>query len=470
MGPRRSVLNTVRRDAYNTGCGGSDGARPPRSLPRGPRHSRARDVVSVKMPHRSEEESDLAADVGRKYVIIGNGIAGTTCAQMLRKNDPACDIWLLTNEPYPLYNRVSLPRFLQGLLPEQKVMIRDRAWHEQQRIELLTETVVTRVDTAERVVHLDHGEPLRYDALLIATGGWANKLRVPGADGTRFIYNFVTLDDTKDIIARALESKHAVTTGGSFIAYEMSEGLNVRGVHVTWLMRGPYWLRNILDPEGGRLVDEIAARHGVDIVHGEEIDEVIAECGVPKGVKTKSGKHYDAEMLGVGLGLTLNHGFLAGTPIERRTGIVTDEYLATNVPGVFSAGDVAEFYDSAIERHNVMGTWDNALAHGRIAAVNMAGGHEPYLDVPTYTSPLFDTNIAVMGVAESNNPELDSVSRSMPGDKGGTDYRKFFLKDDRLVGAVFIGSPKGRKKVVELIRSGQRYATPAERDELFLVR
>ena len=66
----------------------------------------------------------MAANLSRKYVIIGNGIAGTTCAQTLRKNDISCEIWLITNEPYPLYNRVSLPRFLQGALVEQKVMMR----------------------------------------------------------------------------------------------------------------------------------------------------------------------------------------------------------------------------------------------------------------------------------------------------------------------------------------------------------
>ena len=412
----------------------------------------------------------LLAYLSWPIAFVGNGIAGTTCAQMLRKNDLSCGIWLLTNEPYPLYNRVSLPRFLQGLLPEQKVMIRNREWHEEQRINLLTETVATRLDPHERLLYLDHGEPLKYDALLIATGGWANRLTVPGAERANRIYNFVTLDDTKELIAAAMESKHAVTCGGSFIAYELTEGLNVRGVHVTWLMRGPHWLRMILDEDGGRLVDEIATRHGVEVVHGEEIDEVVAANGLPQRVLTKSGKDYPAEMIGVGLGLTLNHGFVADTGILRKTGIVTNEYLETSLAGIYAAGDVAEFYDSMIGSHHTMGTWDNALAHGRVAAVNMAGGHEPYVDVPTYTSPLFDTNIAVMGVAESNNPDLYSISRSVPGDKGNQDYRKFFFKRDRLVGAVFIGSPKGRRKVVEIIRSGQEFATPADRDGLFDVR
>lgn len=412
----------------------------------------------------------MAGDVGKRYVIIGNGIAGTTCAQELRKDDPACEIWLLTNEPYPLYNRVSLPRFLQGGLPEQKVMIRDFAWHEEQRIRLVTETLVTRVDTDGRVVYLDKGGPLSYDALLIATGGWANKLDVPGVAGTNRIYNFVTLDDTKDLIAAALESKHAVAIGGSFIAYELTEGFNKRGVHVTWLMRGPYWLRTALDPEGGALVDEIATGHGVTVVHGEEIREVVAANGIPAHVVASSGKHYPAEVVGVGLGLTLNHDFVADTALERKTGIVTNEYLETNLPGVYSAGDVAEFYDSMIAHHHTMGTWDNALAHGKLVAHNMAGAHEAYLDVPTYTSPFFDTNIAVMGIAESNNPDLTSVTRIMPGDKGNKDYRKFFFREHKCVGAIFIGSPKGRRKVLEIIRSGQEFATPAERDTLFDVR
>src|SRR5260370_1559402 len=88
----------------------------------------------------------------RRYVIIGNGIAGTTAADTLRKNDPNCSIHLLTNEPYPLYNRVSLPRFLQGGIVEQKVMIRDFAWHDQRNIRLITETMVAGVDTEDRVV------------------------------------------------------------------------------------------------------------------------------------------------------------------------------------------------------------------------------------------------------------------------------------------------------------------------------
>ncbi len=402
----------------------------------------------------------------RRYVIIGNGVAGTNAAEILRKNDPNCSIQLITNEPYPLYNRVSLPRFLQGVIVEHKVMIRDFAWHEQRNIQLLTETLVTSVHTDERIVVIDKGQHLPYDALLIASGGWANPLQVPGAAGVKHIYNFVTLDDTKNIIERMLESRTALAYGGSFISYELCDGFAVRKLNTTWLMRGPYWLRTCLDPDGGEVIDNIAKKFGVEIIHGDEIEAVVPRNGVPGYVKTKKGRQIQADLIGVGLGITLNTQYLEHTPIEIRSGVVVNECLETNVPGVYAAGDVAEFYDTTIDRHHTMGTWDNAMAHGRLAGVNMAGGHEAYLDVPTYTSPLFDVNIAVVGTAESNNPELVSIARREPGEKGNENYRKLFFRENKLVGVLMIGSPKGRKKLVDIVKSQQVFETPAGRGAL----
>jgi NAD(P)H-nitrite reductase large subunit len=406
----------------------------------------------------------------RRYVIIGNGVAGTTAAETLRKNDPNCSIQLLTNEPYPLYNRVSLPRFLQGVIVEQKVMIRDFAWHEQRNIQLLTETFVTDVNTDERVVMTDKGQALPYDALLIASGGWANPLRVPGAEGLKHIYNFVTLDDTKTIIERMLESRTALAYGGSFISYELCDGFAMRKLDTTWLMRGPYWLRSSLDPDGGEVVDNIAKKFGVEIIHGDEIESVIPNNGVPGYVKTKKGREIQVDMIGVGLGITLNMQFLAKTPIEVRQGVVVNEYLETNVPHVFAAGDVAEFFDVAVRKHHTMGTWDNAMAHGRIVGVNMAGEHQAYVDVPTYTSPLFNVNIAVVGTAETNDPELESVALREPGEKGNENYRKLFFRENKLVGVLMVGSPKGRKKLVEIVKNQQAFETPAEREALLTLK
>jgi len=406
----------------------------------------------------------------KRYVIIGNGVAGTTAAETLRKNDPNCSIHLFTNERYPLYNRVSLPRFLQGVITEQKVMIHDLAWHEQRNIQLLTEILVTGINTEEQVIVTEDGRHFPYDALLIATGGWANPLNVPGAQDTKHIYNFVTLDDTKTIIERMLESRTALAYGGSFIAYELCDGFAMRKLHTTWIMRGPYWLRNSLDHDGGEVVDNIAKKFGVDVIHGDEIESIVPTNGVPGYVKTKKGREIQADVVGIGLGLTLNTHVLAGTAIEVKGGVVVNEYLESNIPGVFAAGDIANFFDKTLNRHHTMGTWDNAMAHGRIAAANMAGGHQPYVDVPTYTSPLFDVNIAVVGSAESNNPELETIAYRGPGEKGNENYRRLFFHANKLVGVLMVGSPKGRKKLVEIVKNQQVIETAAEREALLTLR
>jgi NAD(P)H-nitrite reductase large subunit len=226
----------------------------------------------------------------------------------------------------------------------------------------------------------------------------------------------------------------------------------------------------VLDRDGGEVVDNIAKKFGVEVIHGDEIAEVVPQNGVPSYVKTKKGREIQADVIGVGLGIQLNTQFLAGTSVEVRSGIVVNEYLETSVPGVYAAGDVAEFFDPMIGRHHTMGTWDNAMAHGRIVGTNMMGGHQPYVDVPTYTSPLFDVNIAVIGIAESNNPELQSASRREAGEKGNENYRKLFFRDDKLVGVMMIGSPKGRKKLVDLVKNQHVAKTSAEREAILTLR
>jgi len=397
----------------------------------------------------------------RRYVIVGNGVAGTMCAETLRKNDPACAITLFTDEPYPLYNRVALPPFLKGQAAENKVLMRTHEKHEQNRIDLRLETRVTAVCAEEKTVTTHIGEEIPYDALLVATGGRPNGLPVPGGH-LRGVVNFQTLDDSKGINERILEARSAVATGGSYIAYELTDAFRARGLDTTWVMRGPRFLRRTLDAEGGRIVDAIAADHGVRVVHGEEIGEVHGKDGVITHVYTTGGQQIEADMLGLGLGLTLNVEFLEGTGVQMDGGGVrTDERLRTNVPGIYAAGDVAVFYDTFLEAHSRMGTWDNASSQGRLVARNMAGADEPYIEVPTYTTTMFHSKLRVVGITPENSAEVESLSKS---DYDARGYTRLFFLHDRLVGAVAIGEMRNRKELLTLIKTKAALATQAERE------
>ena len=196
--------------------------------------------------------------------------------------------------------------------------------------------------TDERVVVTDRDQHLPYDALLIASGGWANPLQVPGAAGVKHIYNFVTLDDTKTIIARMLESRTALAYGGSFISYELCDGFAVRKLDTTWLMRGPIWLRTCLDAEGGEVVDNIAKKFGVEVIHGDEIETVVPQNGVPAYVKTRKGRQIQVDLIGVGL-------------IDRKRPVVLQfdfEPQATSVPAESAIVNVrASFVRAYLRRH-----------------------------------------------------------------------------------------------------------------------
>jgi len=391
-------------------------------------------------------------------VIIGNGFAGTTAAEQLRKADPACSITLFTDEPYTLYNRIALPPLLRKQVTQQKVIIRDEAWHEKNNITLLLRTRVETVNTEECFVSAD-GKSYPYDALLVATGGRPHLPPYEHAAGAANVYNFQYMDDTLAISEQLEHSTAAVAVGGSFIAYELAEAFASRGVETHWVMRGPRFLRRMLDEDAGELVDRAAKADGVHMHYGEEIADLVRSNGVVTKVITGSGQEIAGDCFGFGLGLALNNEVLDGTPVERsRNGILCDDRLETNVKGVFAAGDVADFYDPILEMRYRMGTWNNAGAHGKVVAANMAGGDVRYHDVPEYSSKLFsEQTILQFGLSPEYRDDLETVRKLETETKR---YRALYFLSGRLVGGLLLGKGNmaGKRKYVEAIKSKAVFA------------
>ncbi len=393
----------------------------------------------------------------RKYVIVGNGFAGTTAAEQLRKADPACSIALFTDEPYPLYNRIALPPLLRKQVTEAKVIMRDDAWHEKHAIGLHLRTRIDRIDAVEKVAYAGAtGYP--FDALFVATGGRPNPSTAPGADGAENVFNFQYMDDTKAISQQLESAKSAVAVGGSFIAYELAEAFASRGAETHWLLRGPRFLRRMLDEIAGEMIDDAARQDGVHVHYGEEVREFVRANGAVTKVVTTGGLEIPADCVGVGLGLTINMELLEGTGIETKTGIVCDDRLETNVKGIFAGGDAAEFYDPVAEMNYRLGTWNNAGAHGKVAAINMAGGDQRYHDVPEYSSKLFtEQTITQFGISPEYREDLEMVRKI---DREKKHYRALFFFANRLAGVVMIGKGNraGKRRYVEAIKAKTEFA------------
>src|SRR6266852_1211190 len=194
----------------------------------------------------TEARCCLATLTRKRYLIIGNGASGTYAAETIRKTDTEGEITLVTNEPYPLYNRVALPPFLRDEAKREKVFLRRPEQHEEKGIKLLVNTQINSLDTDACVATAADGKTFEYDHLLIATGGRPNPLPAPGATpGVKGIYNFQYWDDAAAIRERINTAKHAVVVGGSYIAYELAEAYRHHGLAVTWLIRGTRFLRQV---------------------------------------------------------------------------------------------------------------------------------------------------------------------------------------------------------------------------------
>jgi 3-phenylpropionate/trans-cinnamate dioxygenase ferredoxin reductase subunit len=397
--------------------------------------------------------------VSRRYVVIGNGIAGQTCAEELRKADADASIVMIAAERYPLYNRVALPRYLRGQVRREKVLMRTIEDYATRNLEIHFETWATEIDARSKIVRTNRGQDFPYDALLIATGGRPKPPPWPGSEEVSACLGFQTLDDTDAIIEKADESERVLVMGGSFIGYELAEGVSFRKkAKLTWIMRGPWFLRYVLDEEGGRLCRQLGEAQDVQFLISDEVQRFSRTNG-RFHAETVNGHKVDFDLLTYGVGLDYYTEPVRNTGIELNKGIVTDSKLRTAAPDVYAAGDVAVFYDLMVERHNQMGTWDNAEAHGKVAARNMAGEEEDFFDVPTYTTTMFGSTLAVMGVTPDVQPDLESVRTFSFEEKF---YRKLFFKDDRLVGAIMIGPPKGRKKLIEIMRSRRVIERPKQ--------
>jgi 3-phenylpropionate/trans-cinnamate dioxygenase ferredoxin reductase subunit len=397
--------------------------------------------------------------LSRRYVILGNGIAGQTAAEDLRKLDADASIVMIAAERHPLYNRVALPRYLRGQVRREKVFMRTVEQYAKQNLDIHFETWATEVDVTRKVVRTNTGKEFPYDALLVATGGRPKPPPWPGCDEVSQTIGFQTLDDTDAIIEKADAAQRVLVMGGSFIGYELAEGVSFRKkAQLTWIMRGPWFLRYVLDEEGGQLCRQLGEAQGVEFVTSDEVQKFSRLDGRFLA-ETVNGKRVEFDLLTYGVGLDYYTEPVNGGTVKLDKGVVTDAKLRTSAPDVYAAGDIAVFYDLMVERHNQMGTWDNAEAHGHVAARNMAGADEDFFDVPTYTTTMFGSTLAVMGVTPDVQPGLESVRTYSFEEKF---YRKLFFKDDRLVGAIMIGPPKGRKKLIEIMRSRQRIERPKQ--------
>lgn len=388
--------------------------------------------------------------MSESYVILGNGAAGQAASERLRELRPESAITLISAESHPHYSRVALPRYVRGQIAEDKVFMRSMQSYADRNIEFRPGVAATAIDVRGRSIQTSDGQTTHYDRLLIATGGRPKRSPWEMEGVARSSMAFHTIDDARDIITRSDGARHVLVVGGGFIGYELAEGIAYRNkAKVTWLMRGPWFLPNILDQRAGTICRELGELAGVTMIESDQISSV-EKISDGFRVSTAAGRRMDVDLIAQGIGIDFNIEAMAGSGLVGEPGIRTDSNLRTELPDIFAAGDIALFADEQTGQHRQTGTWDSALAQGKVAAENMAGGSQPFREVATYTTTMFGSTIAVLGEVGWG---LGGTETTAVTSEDGRQYRKLFFRDGRLIGAIIIGPPKGRKKLIDMIRS-----------------
>jgi 3-phenylpropionate/trans-cinnamate dioxygenase ferredoxin reductase component len=368
-----------------------------------------------------------------EFLLVGGGMASGNCARHLREEGAEGDILLVGREPDPPYNRPPLSKgYVRGEESRDDILFRPDDWYAEQGVELLTRTSVMSLDADAHVATLSNKEQVRFEKALLATGSNVRILRAEGAhlDGIHYLR---TIGNSDALREEAAHAERVVLIGGSFISTELAASFTALGKQCEIVMLEDVTFEGVYGPEVGRFFQNTLTQHGVKVHGGQELERFEGEDRVRR-VVTGSGLEIDCDFVAIGAGVTPEIMVAQRAGLDTATGILVDRYLESSVPGVFAAGDIAE-YDSVIhDRRLRIEHWDVAFNQGRYAALNMLGQRQEYDVVPYFWSDLADwCSMEYVGPAS----EWDDVWMRGSPDEGR--FTAFYVKDGRLAAALTVG-------------------------------
>ena len=398
------------------------------------------------------------ADREVDFLLVGGGVAAASCARELRSRGASGSVLMVGREKDPPYERPFLSKgYLGGSSSREDALFLPSGWYEENDVELLTRVSAMKLDVDARVVKLSSKEEVSFGSALIATGAMVNRLRVDGAadlDGIHYLRAFGNADAIR---ADALAAGRVVLVGGSYIGCELAASLSALGVSCTILMQEDAVLERVLGASVGGWVQQQLEERGV-VVHGG--DSLGRFEGVSGGrvarVISEGGLSLDCDCVAIGAGVTPDVMLArsAGLSLGERGGVACSSRLETSAPGVYAAGDVAEWDSALHDGPALVEHFEVAVEQGAVAARNMLGGSEDFDTVPYFWSDLGDwATIEYVGVGVGEaviRGSLDDGSFTAfyvdPGPGGDAERA-------RVVGAATVGRADDLDHARRLIRA-----------------
>lgn len=382
-------------------------------------------------------------------VIIGGGAAGNAAAEMLRREGYNGAVTIIGADASLPYDRPNLSKdYLAGTAPEEWIPLRSPDFYREQKIDTFTQTRVDAIDPQTKKVQLPDGRSLNYGALLLATGAEPVRLEIAGADLSH-VYYLRTLADSRRIIDKAKHSNRAVVIGASFIGLEVAASLRKRKLEVSVVGKGTLPLEKVLGRELGNLICQTHEAHGVKF-HMGRTPAAIEE----QHVRLDDGTSLDCDLVVVGIGVRPNTALAEKAGIATDNGVLVDEFLETNVPGIFAAGDIARWPDPRAGRIRVE-HWVVAERQGQTAARNILGAREAFVVPPFFWSDHFDLQIRYVGHGSGDH------DANVSGNLEANDASVTFRSRGKLTAVASIGRDRENLQAELALERGEEF-TPSE--------
>jgi 3-phenylpropionate/trans-cinnamate dioxygenase ferredoxin reductase component len=382
----------------------------------------------------------------RTFVIVGASLAGAKAAETLRAEGFEGRIVLVGEEPVRPYERPPLSKgYLRGEASFDDAAVHVAGFYADHDIELLTSTIATAIDPTRNEVTVDPGGTLPYDQLLLSTGATPRTLTIPGSNLAGIHY--LRTVESCDALRKALDhAQKVVVVGGGWIGCEVAASARQLGKDVALIEAAEVPLERVLGAEVGAIFRDLHADHGVELHLGVGV-ESFRGTGSAEEVKLADGSAVAGDLFVAGIGVVPRTELADGAGLHLDNGVVVDEYLATSVPGIWAAGDVARAF------HPVFGTgirlehWSSALNQGPVAARNMLGQHVAYDKIPYFFSDQYELGMEYSGFA----PDWDSIV--FRGDVARREFVTFWLADGRVVAGMNVNVWDVADPIAALVRS-----------------
>jgi len=391
------------------------------------------------------------------FLLIGGGLASATAAETLRLEGAKGSILMIAREDTLPYHRPPLSKeFLTGEVEADRLVVLSSQAYAAQNIEVMLSTNVIDIDPSAATVTTDRAGTISFGKALIATGADPIGLSCPGAELTG-IYELRTLAQARMLRAIVRPGQHAVVVGASVLGMEAASTLSKIGLGITIVERRDAIFANFDAPDLTALFFARCRERGLEVVLGDEVASLEGKGGV-RALVTRSGRRIACDLVVLAIGVLPNIDCLGSSGIACDNGVRVDRFLATNVPGIYAAGDIANFYDPVFGMRRRVEHWDNAIKQGRLAARNMLGQTRVYDEVSYFFSEWLDFNFEFIGESAGTDEQI------VRGSLASGSYARLFLKDGVLRALFSMGRPSEETNAAQaLIRNRTNLAHVKER-------